>query len=600
MRAFWPTGLVLGVIFLAALALGADRPAASLSFSAVLLLLTGVLFLLRPGSLSGVGMAWVVGAVGLFVIGLVNGRHSTGAGEYASLLAGAGVFLAARGAAMDKRRSEALWLAAVVIGGLLAFAVFVDFIIDPRQIFWLDHPYGGGARLSAPFLSANTAATFFGVIGLMAVALLLRAVSRNDRASQMLEAGALPMAVLLVSGTCVFLTGSRAGITAFSLAAIGLFLWDGLSHVKAGSGQLKSAFGGATTVLVIGLVVFGLSGSVYSDRLLQAGHGLSESVRGILLDRYLVGIWCAPWLGSGLGGFEFINDFLATAADAHEVTFQNAAHNVAFQWIFQAGFIGAAAALGVLVWLLRSITLGLSRRRSQHLYLRTGLVISGFVFAHGMVDYALEIPAFMWLFSFVLGLSAGVAAGGSRSQTVRGPVASVAKWIVVGVLFSGGALSAYAAFDRSAAVNALALDDQRFLEIYKSDKPLAGSPVLLEAVGDRALRLDTPDYGLASTAFRTSLEGEPRSGKIWAKLAHSNYMIIPVIAGETEEALRQSYYFMPYADRDFVRWRLAFMAEIWPLLPADLREAAARETRMLSERERVRWLTSVGVEPNAP
>ena len=605
LRALWPAAPLIAVIALAALALGADLPVAALVFSTLLSALAALALALPGARVSVIGALWLLGGCALYLVGLLKGWASTGAAEYASLTAGAGVFMLARQAALKPERAEGLIIAIISMGALLGFASFVDFVLDPTTVFGLERTYHLD-RLSAPFLSANTAATFYGMIALLALASLLRTFKRGGRADTLIQRLSLPAIALLVCASCLFLSGSRAGITLFMISALLLAGWDRAAAWRARSARsgaraqtsarplLWRMIAGPGALIVLGVVVFGVSGGLYADRLAQGGILVGDDARGAMFSRYLEGIWLYPLWGSGLGGFAYINDFLAQADDARRITHQNAAHNIAFQWIMQTGFTGALAALALAIALLQTIGKGLARRRSQTLILRAVLIIAGFVFAHGMVDYALEIPAAFWLFALVLGLGAGVAQGGTSGRK-RPPTPALLKGGVVAVLALSAGLSLCAGLDRYSARSITMMDDAQFLVFSARTGAVSGSPVRLEAIGDRALRLQRPDLATARAAFVQSLSQEPRSGKVWAKLAYVNYAIIPVMAGETETALRQSYYLMPYGDDEFRPWRLAFMAQTWNSLPQDLRDMAEREARIQPRREAERWRRQVGL-----
>lgn len=583
---------------------------AALVISTLLCALAALALALPGARVSVLGAMWLLGGGALYIIGLIKGWASTGAAEYASLMAGAGLFMVARQAAFKADRAE--WIITLVLsmGVLVGLAGFVDFFLDPTTLFGLERAYHLD-RLSAPFLSANTAATFYGLIGLLALASMARALKRGGRADVRIQRLSLPVTALLVCASCLFLSGSRAGISLFMLSALLLVAWDRSAawrarlgqperspHSRAGQGLWRT-LAGPGALLMLGFVVYGVSGGLYADRLAQGGILVGDDARGAMFTRYLQGVWLYPGLGSGLGSFSYINDFLAQAGDARLITSQNAAHNIAFQWLFQTGFIGALGALALMTALLLDIRKGLARRRSQTLILRAVLVVAAFVLAHGMVDYALEIPAVFWLFAFVLGLGAGVAAGGSSGRQRS----SAPGWLrigVIGALLLSAGLSLYAGLDRYSAHSLAQMDDASFVAFSTRTETLSGSPARLEAIGDRALRLEQPELALARAAFRMSLDKEPRSGKVWAKLAYANYAIIPVMAGETETALRQSYYFMPYGDDEFRSWRLAFVAQTWKGLPEDLRSMARREARILSRRDAERWRRQVGIDNPEP
>jgi hypothetical protein len=604
-RSLWTVGPVLLTIGIAALAQGADQPSSALLFSALLSAVCAAILIWPGARVSVLGAAWLAGGVSLFLIGTLKGWASTGAGEYASLMAGAGVFLAARNASLKREAAQMTIFILIGMGAVIGFASFIDFIIDPQTLFGFGRPYHN-SRMSAPFLSANTAATFYGMFALLALTSILAALKRGGCFDKRIQRLALPMGSLLICATCLFLSGSRAGISLFMITALSLMAWDRAATWRANSSK-KSAqrsiparnclwglVTGPGVFIVLGLILFGISGGLYAERIEQSGLLVGDDPRGVMFGKYMDAIWLSPLWGAGLGGFAFVNDFLATAPDARTVTSQNAAHNVAFQWLLQTGLPASLLALALMGALLRRVLRGLSTRRSQRSLLRAIFVIAMFVFAHSMVDYALEIPAVFWLFSFILGLGVGVADGGWSKRKQVAPSLALKAGVVTALLACTG-FSLYAGLDRNSALGIASSSDRTFSAKFSDEADLKGSAIRLEAIGDRALRLDTPNLALARAAFRSSLDVEPRNAKTWAKLAYVNYSIIPIIAGETEEALRQSYYLMPYADRSFIEWRLGFVANAWTNMPAGLRDAAEREARTLPNRAEERWRQRVGL-----
>ncbi|WP_440958169.1 O-antigen ligase family protein [Oceanicaulis sp. LC35] len=589
MRDVWPFATLVTLIMSACLALGADSSSSALTFSALLLAFSVIIVLVRRPRLDVVTVAWLAGAVALAGLGVLKGWMSTGASEYASLIAGAGVFLVAREGGRSTERSDRLWLVTLGLGALVGFASFVDFIVDPRTIFGFERHYQF-ERMSAPFLSPNTAATFYGVIALMAVTSLLRGLRqcRGRRPDAYARVLVLPVAALVVTVTCLFLTGSRAGISLFVLCAVGLSFWRSVADWRKG-GSVRSL---ATPLLVViaVLVVFGVSGGVYSARLAQVDAQLSENVRVQQFAAYWSAVWYAPVLGQGLGGFPFMARLYEMIDTPRGVMMPNAAHNLFLQWMLQAGSVGTLGGAAVLAGLVQQVRRGLSRRRRQRELLRGLLVVIVFVLAHAMVDFALEISGFFWLFCWMLGLGAGIA---NRSKSdLRS-----AGWPVTGalaaVLALAAGVSALGARDHLAADRILMLSDARFVARHGQTEASGHSARYYEAIGDRALRLVEPDYGLAYWAFSRSLAEEPRDGEVWGKRAFAGYHAFGVMTEAGIEDLRRSYLLLPYGGQSYLQWRSRFVLEVWAELPDDVRAAAQRESRALPGRAYQRWLTGI-------
>lgn len=591
-----PFLLALLLVGASALALGADTPAAALFFSAALMALAAAIVFFYRRVVGGLALSGLLGTGVLFAIGLGKGWAAAGAGEYASLLAAFGVFAIAQIAGRDGRMAATLWQATIVLGVVIAGAAFIDFIIDP-DFFWgvIERPYGGN-RFSTPFLSANTAATFYGLIAILSLAELIRAFRRFEPGGRgaveaLSKAGVVPLAGLLLSLTCVFLTASRAGATVLAGALLVLTFWELFRGVSGKRGiDLRSASLGLAIVALLA-VVFAVSGGLYADRF--EGVFERENARAITFAAHYDAVALAPWLGHGLGGFVFINALIADAENARAIMSQGAVHNIALQWLLQGGLIGfgfVAAISGAWLLMMRR---GLIRRNRQTGYIRAAIIGAVFVTAHGMVDYALEIPAFLFLFAWVCGLGAGVATGGSRTLGPSGgpTVSRAITLIAVICLLTGAGLSARAFTDRASTIAIAGLDAQTFRTSFGAADDLTGSPVRLEAIGDRALRLDPPAADLAAQAFARAAEAEPRDGVLEAKYAYARYVALGFLAPDAAAALSRSYYRLPYGDRAFAAWRLDFLETLGPALPASLREAAIREARAWGQDRRIQRMT---------
>lgn len=592
-----PFLVFLVLIGAAALAIGADTPAAALFFAGSISGLSALILLFYRRPIGGLALLALTGAGGLFAVGLAKGWASTGAGEYAVLAAAFGLFAAAQIAGRDGRTLETLWQASVALGCVLAGASFVDFIIDPAY-FWgiVERPYGGN-RFSTPFLSANTAATFYGLIAIMSLAELIRVVRRFEPGARgavegLSKSGALPVVGLLLSLTCVFLTASRGGATFLAGALLLLASWELFRGVSGGRRlDLKSAGVGLFSVALVALA-FAVSGDLYADRIVESGG--QDTARAAMFEAYWEALWLAPMLGHGLGGFVFVSALIADADNAPLIMFQGAAHNVAFQWLLQGGVVGLVFVITVSgAWLLM-MRRGLARRSRQTGYMRAAVVAALFVAAHGMVDYALEIPAFLFLFAWVCGLSAGVATGGSRTIGIRAGAKALRATTLAtaGLLAIAAALSFWTFADRASAISIAGLEDDSFQTLFTDENALSGSAVRLEAIGDRAVRLDPPSARLASVAFARAVEREPRDGVLEAKRAYALYLDAGRLTPEAAAALTRSYFRTPYGTRDFASWRLDFLEAIWPSLPVSLREAAIREARAYGQTGRIERLTA--------
>lgn len=402
--------LPLLVMAAAAAFYGADSPQASLTLSAILLLIGAFAAMAAPRRPNAATLLALAAFAGLLGLARLNGWLATGAPEYASLAAcGAVMYTAAAGAA-STRRARSLWHLTLYLGGALAILAFLDFANDPATNFGRERPYALG-RLSAPFLSANTAATFYGVITIMALAEVARAVRRAQSADirewidMLLRGLSVPLIILMFSLSNVILTASRAGAAALALAALVYLLWEMLADGRNGF-ALRSWITGLFMALLIGGGVYLLSGDALFSRLAGVGE---DGSRWVLIEAYWQAVWLEPVFGHGLGGFSAVNALAGTPQTNDFLLDQGAAHNLYLQWMLQTGFAGFGVAALLMLFGLAKLLTGLARRRGNKDRIRAVLCILLLIGTHGLVDYAMEIPLFAWLAAWMMGLGLGMA-----------------------------------------------------------------------------------------------------------------------------------------------------------------------------------------------
>ena len=103
-------------------------------------------------------------------------------------------------------------------------------------------------------------------------------------------------------------------------------------------------------------------------------------------------------------------------------------------------------------------------------------------------------------------------------------------------------------------------------------------PELL-TMADRAC-FDAPErMPIAILALQRVLEIDDRDGRIWARLAYAHAANHGRWTEASSAALRDSYFRMPYADREFLFWRLQLAEAYWDRLPRDIQALVLREAR---------------------
>ena len=419
MRGIWnilfPWGAMLVLLSAAALFFGADTPLPQLTFSGLILLLTALILLLTRYRVPSI-VFWIAAIIALFMAKeAATGQLSYSIPDYAVLAATLALVLVGRSATLLAPRITPIWNLMALVFLCLSGWAFIDFLNAPETIFGQPRPYHQD-RLSAAFLSANVAATFFGLTVLCGVTLVQQAMAKTPGRSLMAmldglsRHGALGVITVLVGTTCLILTASRAGITLCAMSVVILIIWDTVGNRRDGA---RPAFGLMIIGLAVAVIVAGLilvtSGDVVGARYMDVEQ--SANSRSIMFAAYWQAHKAAPWFGHGLGSFAVVNASLLTADNAHILTVQGAAHNIVLQWLIETGWVGVLLGGAFVTGLMARIWRGLKRRRRYRTYLRAILCSGFFVLGHNLVDFSLEVPGVMWWWAMWLGFGVGIAEG---------------------------------------------------------------------------------------------------------------------------------------------------------------------------------------------
>ncbi|ADM09316.1 hypothetical protein PB2503_06252 [Parvularcula bermudensis HTCC2503] len=401
------------VLIGASLLVGADAAVPKLALSSGLLLIGGVIVGRGPFQMSPRLLAFG-GAGGLaIVLSQGGGGHLVGAlPDLFALCAAAALVLgfASLGAETRRLRNQALngigWSLLLVI----LIGVF-GYLIDPGRVLGAEKSFHL-SRLTGTYLSANSAATLYGMAACLAVAGLGRALSSDQPwPERMARAGPLPYLLLLAAVSALMMTGSRAGIVASTVGVVATLV-----------GLRRRFPWRATSGVMLGALLFGsliaalLGGDSAPDRVV--GLGATDSGRGLLWSACLQAIREAPLFGHGMGAFQTALSPHITLETAPLLSQQGAAHQWLLQWLVQAGIVGT---LGGVAVLLTGIVAGLAGLRDQPAPTASAAALgaSTVLLLHGLVDYGAEIPANLWWWAAILGLGAGAA---RRPATPKAPL----------------------------------------------------------------------------------------------------------------------------------------------------------------------------------
>ena len=324
-------------------------------------------------------------------------------------------------------RAKQLIQSLLVAGLAYGVWAFLDFKFSPTKLFGetrlFDH-----ARLSASLGSANIAATLFGTLVLLNLADLLRSLEqqrerwpsgfRIRHIEDLSQAILVPTIGILVGGTCLILTFSRAGIVVSIAAAIILASINALIGGRDRKGLLP-ILGVGSIIAAVLIASAAISIDAMSARALAVKGDIA--VRGAIYLAHWHAFQASPWQGHGLGTFRHINSLIMN--DSNETALYNigATHNVIIQWLEEAGLLGSLPMFAAVALIGLHIASGVFRRRRVRLWLVAIATVLLLFLLHSLTDFALEVPSMALLLSLILGLGFRLARPGlSRDPWLKG------------------------------------------------------------------------------------------------------------------------------------------------------------------------------------
>ena len=324
------------------------------------------------------------------------------------LITYAAVFWLALTFGQDRHRARQLFLAIAVSGTVYAVYGLIIHFGGFEHVLWVEHA-GTKRDLTATFINRNSYATLAGLGLLCAVGLYQTSLQRGlesrrtgrDRVAYLLQhaftKGAAWLTIILVLLTALFLTRSRAGVTAGLVAVLCLL---SLSRVtRSQKGWMSSAL---RLCLPVGLIaVYLLSGEGWQHRLL--GTDLEKDGRLVMYQQVWQVVQSAPWGGFGAGSFAQVFPLFADEVTSH----WEKAHNDWLETLFDLGWPAALLWFAVLFWLCCRCLAGAFRRRRDRIYPMVGGCACVLVGLHALADFSLQIPAVAITFAVLLGVGVG-------------------------------------------------------------------------------------------------------------------------------------------------------------------------------------------------
>lgn len=306
--------------------------------------------------------------------------------------------------------------AITISAACLAVVSMVHEFSGDRKLFWFCEPQYPGASILGPFTNRNHFALHMNIALGFALSLFLPAWRFSayrhlrhwrDRvrwlsgrhANQLVLSG---FAVMLVAGAaCVSL--SRGAMVSL-IAALGFAALITTSRRRRG--RRRAAGSVLAVVVLVAAAIFWLGWTPVLDRLRTlAGVAMDplHTCRTIVTVDTVRIFGAGPWVGCGLGAFQYVFPFFQSAPIQFGRFLH--AHNDWAQLLAESGLVGGVLAVLSLFLLGRQIRVRLPSLRRPAQYRVMGLLI-GLLAAllHSFVDYGLHKPANGALLAALVGL----------------------------------------------------------------------------------------------------------------------------------------------------------------------------------------------------
>lgn len=290
----------------------------------------------------------------------------------------------------------------------------------------------GVSRMKFTFGSANSFAA------LMAIGVILSAghiayklahhtshdISIWSRIGQLPGKTILSLSALVVCASCVLLSLSRASLILTALALMVVAIASVLSardlrrFWNRSVRQHPIASTSAVAVSLFGIALLLATETQLGSRAVDLQVDAQD--RWLAYHEYWKAWQHHPVFGHGLGSFNQVNEQLTTIENAPQLVTLGAAHNVGLQWLLQTGLVGTL--IMDLIWLAihcRIVRALLKPVEGANLgFVIAVLAVSVYLSLHSMIDFPLELPGIMWVYSFLLGLACGIATSDTKSTEV--------------------------------------------------------------------------------------------------------------------------------------------------------------------------------------
>ena len=320
----------------------------------------------------------------------------------------------------------ALWMVALA-GTIYAIYGLAVLLEGSNTILWFAK-WSFRDTITSTFVNRNHFAVYAGLAILCTLTLIADETRRATAASvttrsgfvQFLDNLSARLVILafafMVLATALILTQSRAGVFA---TAVGILVFLAVLATTS-SFAARSVLRFGIIIVLAGGVFAAVSGSMLASRLSDLRENLGD--RLIVYKTTLAAISERPFLGFGLGSFEDVFPLYRGAEFRPRDLSYDYAHNVFLELAFESGIPGALALIGLVALAAGVCAWGARNRQRNEFIPVVGVAATALVATHGMVDFALQIPAIAATYALLLGVAysqAWATEGSAPEDTVR-------------------------------------------------------------------------------------------------------------------------------------------------------------------------------------
>lgn len=295
--------------------------------------------------------------------------------------------------------------------GCMIIGVF--FMLEVHHLVnlpWWPHFAEGVARHDfGPFSNRNHSSSLFALASVLCAAASFDSIRRKSRSWVLFFAGVVLFFICIVSNT------SRGGLMLFLL---GLSVWVAVAAMK--KGRLRKIL---VSLSIIGTILsFVLSSKGFLGERLSSrpiGASIVEDTRARLAEETLSAAVSAPWIGQGLGVFEYVFPQITPTA----MPLARAIHPESdLLWLlFEVGLLVLIPAISLAFWFVSTTGPWISMRKKQTRESRSGrrmrksFAIATFMaFTHSVFDVPMHGFGYFLLIAFVASLAVRPRYAGSR------------------------------------------------------------------------------------------------------------------------------------------------------------------------------------------